>query len=504
MAKKSQQGARRERQTFGACFAVGRAPRALGRQMVAPLANGTTAFEGRALLYDYVPWEQMTKQRRGLMWAFKLAHELDRTLVLPPLRFHTKASNDASQQYEYARYSYLFELQPLAELHPITELDDFLADSGGRIDHVFSILRGMPKGYVSAMQNTVVGEWVEGECSKSSTADAECEVDESGEEVCSTPLASFAGSSDSVRVRNLTCGWAPDMRWDRILRDKHIKHVLSVGIDQIVYQIPPPKSVASLSQFFESTRAGRDTCGWRCPYELIRSAMVYKRRLVEAARSYLLALRQRHAALEYASGDGRLELGSGDGSNNSGGSAAESVRVLAIHWRRGDFLSRAGLDHACHDEATGYSILDTKTNKPCVKASIVLTPEALALEVHEQMRLHNASVVFLASNAKPEEIRQLEAALQGTAVVRYEPPSSSSTDEPKPPYSPAELAVIDTLVCALSDAFLGTRRSMFSWNILEERVLQGRVPTSGALMGLPRGRWRIEQPAQDKGLKREL
>ena len=42
--------------------------------MVAPLANGTTAFEGRALLYDYVPWEQMTKQRRGLMWAFKLAH----------------------------------------------------------------------------------------------------------------------------------------------------------------------------------------------------------------------------------------------------------------------------------------------------------------------------------------------------------------------------------------------------------------------------------------------
>ena len=52
------------------------------------------------------------------------------------------------------------------------------------------------------MQNTVVGERVEGECSKSSTADAECEVDESGEEVCSTPLASFAGSSDSVRVRN--------------------------------------------------------------------------------------------------------------------------------------------------------------------------------------------------------------------------------------------------------------------------------------------------------------
>ena len=45
------------------------------------------------------------------------------------------------------------------------------------------------------------------------------------------------------------------------------------------------------------------------------------------------------------------------------------------------------------------------------------------------------------------------------------------------------LAVLDTLVCAHADRFIGTRRSMFSWNILEERILQGKDPHSGSLMG---------------------
>ena len=44
------------------------------------LANGTAAFQGRALTWDYVPWEQMTKQRRGIMWAMNLARSIDRTL----------------------------------------------------------------------------------------------------------------------------------------------------------------------------------------------------------------------------------------------------------------------------------------------------------------------------------------------------------------------------------------------------------------------------------------
>ena len=104
------------------------------------------------------------------------------------------------------------------------------------------------------------------------------------------------------------------------------------------------------------------------------------------------------------------------------------------------------------------------------------------------MSEHNASLVFLASNAKPEEVLELEAALRGAPLVRFEPlapPLAAAGDNAAPPqYTSAELAVIDTLICALADAFIGTRRSMFSWNILEERVLQGRDASTGTLMGL--------------------
>ena len=36
------------------------------------------ALEGRALLWDYVLWEQMSKQRRGVMWSLQLARTLNR------------------------------------------------------------------------------------------------------------------------------------------------------------------------------------------------------------------------------------------------------------------------------------------------------------------------------------------------------------------------------------------------------------------------------------------
>ena len=47
-------------------------------------------FDGKYLLYDYVPWEQLSKQRRGIMWAWQTARGMGRTLVLPPFRFQTE------------------------------------------------------------------------------------------------------------------------------------------------------------------------------------------------------------------------------------------------------------------------------------------------------------------------------------------------------------------------------------------------------------------------------
>ena len=60
----------------------------------------------------------------------------------------------------------------------------------------------------------------------------------------------------------------------------------------------------------------------------------------------------------------------------------------------------------------------------------------------------------------------------GTPLVRFEASG----------YSDPELAVLDSLVCALSDVFLGTLRSMFSWNIFEERVVRGHPVASNSYM----------------------
>ena len=66
--------------------------------------------------------------------------------------------------------------------------------------------------------------------------------------------------------------------------------------------------------------------------------------------------------------------------------------------------------------------------------------------------------------------------LSHVQVVRYEaPPGSEFTHS-------GHLAVIDTLISAFSDAFVGTRHSMFTWNIFEERLLQGHASDTNSYM----------------------
>ena len=470
----------------------------------------------KLLLYDYVPWEQMTKQRRGIMWAVQTARAHKRTLVLPPLRFHT----DQKDVYEYVNFSSLFDMAPLHALHPVLELDDVLADEAHRaVDVVFSITRGMPPADVDPAGR----DWVPGECKGS--LDPTCEVDADGQQDCVTAMNSFGHTTGSFLVRNLTCGWIPDLRWDRVLRSRDVRDAHAVGLHGIIYQIPPPKSMKLLSSYVASRDQGGTPCEWRCPYEHLRAALQYRPPLVEAARAFVAAAQSKHR-------------NSSSNSHPSSSSDARPARLLAVHWRRGDFLSRGGAERVCLDEGTGEDIFEIKaateeagtaaagtaaaagaaaagggaaaagaaggglrlSGSPCSPASVVLPPEDLATEVEIWMREQGASVLFLATNANAEDVASLQAALgPGITVLRF--PSSehaseaaddvtaTSSSDGRPAvtaYSRAELAVLDTLICALSDAFLGTRRSMFSWNILEERVLLGQDPTTGGLMGLVR------------------
>jgi len=137
-------------------------------------------------------------------------------------------------------------------------------------------------------------------------------------------------------------------------------------------------------------------------------------------------------------------------------------------------------EHECVDVATGASV------QPCIARKVLLSATELAQALVRQMAVHGATVVFLASNAKDAEVRALQAALGRTPIVRFDAAavkaalaaSEGDADDLGLP----ELAVMDTLICALSDVFLGTRRSMFTWNILEERILQRLEPTTGMLM----------------------
>jgi peptide-O-fucosyltransferase len=87
----------------------------------------------RYLLFDVVPHEQLNKQRRALMFYLDLALRLDRTLVLPRarlLRHSPTAGASSSDAYEYARWGELFNVSALSKLHPVVELEDFLAEHG--------------------------------------------------------------------------------------------------------------------------------------------------------------------------------------------------------------------------------------------------------------------------------------------------------------------------------------------------------------------------------------
>jgi hypothetical protein len=458
----------------------------------------TLGADSAGLLFDYVPWEQMTKQRRGIMWAMQQARNFGRTLVLPPLRFHTSTPGE----YEYTPYSELFDMKPLASVHPIAELSG--VSSSSHVDVVFSVLRGQPPpkgedagvgGVAPPGKKKPSAAWVAGKCSAAGAEPKEeCEPSALGETTCTTTHL-FAGIA--VRVANLTCGWAPDMRWDQIMRSADVRPKRLVGVQGIVYQIPPPSSMVELAAYASALAAGHgdrsSTCGWRCPYQHLRAAMVYRSSLIDDARRFLAEARRGAAAsrrqllLEGGSGEETRGLHSAEHGEDADGDGAARARVLGVHWRRGDFLTRAGVDLACVDVATGAPLGPGGHDKQkCPRATVVLGAKALAAEARAWLAQHDAKTLFLATNADAADVAALEAELQGVRVVTLADLIRPGGEEA---YSQPQLAVLDTIVCALADAFLGTRRSMFSWNILEERILQGKGAKSGGLMGLPSAYW---------------
>lgn len=96
------------------------------------------AQKQRYLLFDTIFHEQVNKQRRAFMFYLHLAMQLKRTLVLPRTRLLRRIpkSTQFDPTAEYVPWGDLFNVSALSLVHPILELEQFVALHGGVGLHV--------------------------------------------------------------------------------------------------------------------------------------------------------------------------------------------------------------------------------------------------------------------------------------------------------------------------------------------------------------------------------
>jgi len=132
--------------------------------LLLPLLPFAVDVEAKYLLFDVIPHEQLNKQRRAYMFYLDLAMRLKRTLVLPRGRLVRKDAQGRflNEQAEYVRWGELFNLTALNKLHPVMELETFLAEGHevslmSKIDH--RPCQGGGRGTVdfNGLQGVVVG-----------------------------------------------------------------------------------------------------------------------------------------------------------------------------------------------------------------------------------------------------------------------------------------------------------------------------------------------------------
>lgn len=93
------------------------------------------AQKHRYLLYDVIFHEQVNKQRRALMFYLDLAMKLKRTLVLPRTRLLRKARHgfNFDSNADYVGWGELYNVSTLSRLHPVMELDQYVALHGEQV-----------------------------------------------------------------------------------------------------------------------------------------------------------------------------------------------------------------------------------------------------------------------------------------------------------------------------------------------------------------------------------
>lgn len=158
--------------------------------------------------------------------------------------------------------------------------------------------------------------------------------------------------------------------------------------------------------------------------------------------------------------------------------ADQDGKFLAVHWRRGDFVAarrpdvvKTAAEVAPRIKAMMAEYPFRQTSDQLLKSRAVLV---LSTKSYAAWSRYGLEAIYLATgpDTMPSDIEDLHQllGLPKTTIARYR--KDSYTRYVKS--SATTLALLDQIICALGTAFVGTKTSLFTATIMEERELLGQ------------------------------
>ncbi|XP_073983375.1 O-fucosyltransferase 2 isoform X2 [Rhodnius prolixus] len=165
---------------------------------------------------------------------------------------------------------------------------------------------------------------------------------------------------------------------------------------------------------------------WQC-----RQSMKFAEPLVQEAKRFMISVLN-HSSVE----ENDIKNEKKGKRNAKGGS------YLGVHLRRRDFI-------------------EGRPNE-------IPTLEYAAEQISDILLSQNLKIVFIATDAKYEEVLELKSLIQNYSLVQYSPDTNIVFK-----FKDGGIAIIDQIICSNARYFIGSYESTFSFRIQEEREILG-------------------------------
>nr|AEW22975.1 protein O-fucosyltransferase B [Schistosoma mansoni] len=154
---------------------------------------------------------------------------------------------------------------------------------------------------------------------------------------------------------------------------------------------------------------------------------------------------------------------------------------VAVHWRRGDFVTTST------SATTTTTTVTTTSRSP---NSVLAAQQILnAVKIFNQYEDHYIDTIYLATDADKKELENLKSLLYPLQIFHFEP-----TEFEWISYGPGGSAIIDQWICAHARYFIGTSSSTFTFRIIEERSIMGFLSNTTLNNLCPNGPIHLYQP----------